>query len=146
MSSIATSQLELRDVSHDARLSEYWTKRYESHKQSYLRRTVPMRLGELASALGHVRAATEPPLNETTARHFIEASLFYIEWTQAETNAALQSELDLLRQQLIEWLQTWPLAWNDAVKRSGLATSANVWAQKIVAHSGLLDPNNPYAR
>jgi hypothetical protein len=146
MNSTATGLLELRDVSLDARQSEFWAKRYESHQQRFLREAVPLRLGELASALTQVRAAAEHSVRAASALHFIETCLFYVEWTQPETDSALQKELESLRQQLIEWLRAWPLVWDDTIKRDALASNANRWSQKVIEQSGLLDPANPYAR
>ena len=146
MNSTATGQLELRDVSRDARQSEFWVKRYESHKARFLRDAVPVRLGELASTLNQVRAAAELSLRPASALRFIETSLFYVEWTQSEADAALQKELNDLRQQLVEWLQAWPLMWDDAVKRDSLVSHANRWSQQIIERSGLLDPECPFSR
>lgn len=111
----------------------------DARRARYLRDPLPVRLGNLASNLARVRSfSNHATMGEATGKVFDQSRLF-IEWTIDDANPSQQVELNELRELISRWRMELIEIWNDAERRSDVATQAAAWSQKILEGSGLLN-------
>jgi hypothetical protein len=112
----------------------------DARKERFLRDSLPVRLGNLASNLARIRSiATQPELGEA-AKRVVRESKHFVEWAGKDAEIEVQIELVELQRQLARWQFKWPEIWNDHEKRNSVAEQAGVWSKKILDRSGLLNP------
>jgi hypothetical protein len=114
----------------------------EARKERYLRDPLPVRLGNLASNLARIKSTvTQPELGEA-AKRVIRESKHLVEWAGKDAELQVQIELVELQRQLALWQFKWAEIWNDVEKRNSIAEQAGAWSDKILDHSGLLNPQD----
>jgi hypothetical protein len=111
---------------------------WSSLQKSYLRLSIPKRLGELAASLANVQSFSKYTELQSDVERIIETCEQFINWTAHETEPSVESELLQLRQQLTEWRQNWTTIWNDSEQLSEIAKDARDWSDRIIGWSGLL--------
>ena len=114
----------------------------KARQERFLRDSVPVRLANLASNLARLKSFVAHPAMGEAAQRVIYESKHFIEWTAGDAVLAVQVELIEVQRQLAQWQLTWAEGWSRAEKRAEMANYADLWAQKFLAHSGLLNAGN----
>ena len=104
----------------------------------YLRDSVPVRLGGLATNLGRIRSFAGHEASREAVASLMDESKQFIEWTAAQMQIEVAAELVELQVQLARWQANWNEIWNDPIQRRLLAESSKQWSNRLLALSGLL--------
>ncbi len=113
--------------------------RLQSTRDRYLRDSMPVRLGGVASNLERIHAlAADPALCEVAGGVLLQTALF-IDW--AAPDAALEEQETLLEVQraLARWRRHVAPLWADAEKRERVGRDAREMSERVLALSGLAD-------
>jgi hypothetical protein len=111
----------------------------DSFKARYLRDRVPVRLGNLASSLAHLRSGLRGKnANAYASRLLVECQKF-VAWTFADVENEKQGTLEQLRIQLEQWRDNWESILENQEQREAVATEAEKWSDVILNLSGILD-------
>lgn len=100
-------------------------------KKRFLKDDLAKRLGGIASNLARLKSFSQIPNNERAISDLIEESKFFIEWTAPEAALAIQQELINIQLQLA--------LCQYSGKQKEIGNSADKWAVRILALSGLAD-------
>lgn len=111
----------------------------ERRRERYLRDPLPIRLGGLAASLARIASSARHETGATAVATMIEECRWYIEWTAAEAEAEVASELVDIQRLLTLWRGAWPTAQREAKQRTLLSAQAKKWADQVLAYSGLLE-------
>ena len=101
----------------------------EEIKKRFLKDSVPLRLGGIASNLARLESFSRMPNNKKAIKDLVEESKLFIEWMAPEASLDVQEELVDIQLQLA--------LLGDSPRRNYLAGSADKWAEKILRLSGL---------
>jgi hypothetical protein len=112
----------------------------ESRKERYIRDSLPVRLGNLASNLARLKSFSQAPEMSDAAGRIMRESMRFIEWSAGDAALTVQIELIELQRQLARWQLELAEIWNDSWKRTSLAEQAGAWSEKVLERSGLLNP------
>lgn len=113
-------------------------KDFAAVKQRYLRDPLPIRLGGLAADLARISSTAANPMNARVVEVLLEEARRFVEWTAAETELEVASQLVDLQISLTLWLRSWSRAQTDSTQRALLAHQALDWSDRVLAMSGLL--------
>ena len=69
----------------------------------------------------------------------IDESKRFIEWTANDADIDTAGELVELQIQLALWQLRWTKIWADTAQRMEVAAQAQIWSDRILERSGLLD-------
>ena len=69
----------------------------------------------------------------------IDESKRFIEWTANDADIDTAGELVELQIQLALWQLRWTKIWADPAQRMEVAAQAQIWSDRILERSGLLD-------
>ena len=108
-------------------------------KQRYLRDLLPTRLGGLSANLARIKTLTGKAVSQETIIYLMRESKFFIEWTAMDADIDITVELVELQIQLALWQLRWTKIWADPVQRMEVAAQAQIWSDRILERSGLLD-------
>jgi hypothetical protein len=106
----------------------------------YVRDMLPTRLGGLAANLARVSSFAKHPANCEAVNGLLDESKHFIEWTAGEAETETAAELVELQIQLARWQLEWTDIWADASQRAQVVTQARAWSERVLALSGLLEP------
>lgn len=112
---------------------------WEATKQLYLRDGLPIRLGNLASNLANIKNLSQRATASNVAVSLVEESKIFIEWTASDADIDTAGELVELQIQLALWQLRWTKIWADPAQRMEVAAQAQIWSDRILERSGLLD-------
>jgi hypothetical protein len=112
---------------------------WEALKQRYLRDGLPIRLGNIASNLAKIKNLSQGATASNVAVGLIDESKRFIEWTANDAEIDTAGELVELQIQLALWQLRWTKIWADPVQRMEVAAQAQIWSDRILERSGLLD-------
>ncbi|MDZ4861572.1 MAG: hypothetical protein SGI88_21575 [Candidatus Hydrogenedentes bacterium] len=77
----------------------------------------------------------------------IDESKYFIEWTNSDLKVDVATELSELRCQLAQWQLNFDALWNDPPSRKSMQESADVWSNRVLSLSGLLNKDHrPYSQ
>lgn len=107
-------------------------------KQRYMRDSLPVRLGGLATNLARVKSFSDHADHSQVVESLLDESKFFIEWTAPDAELAVQAQLAELHIQLAQWQHRWSEIWKDPALRANVAEAAQVWSTKVLEMSGLL--------
>jgi hypothetical protein len=108
-------------------------------EERYLRDPLPIRLGGLAADLARIGSTVINPANARVVEVLLEEARRFIEWTAAETEPDVASQLVDLQVSLTLWLHAWLKAQVTPTHRALLAHQARSWSDQVLSMSGLLN-------
>lgn len=111
-----------------------WTK----IRERYLRDSLPVRLGGLATNLGRIRSFVVHEANAELTAGLIDESKLFIEWTANEARIEVAAELIELQVKLARWQYRWNELWSDPEYRTAIASESKQWSDRVLVISGLL--------
>ena len=111
----------------------------EALKERYLRDELPTRLGGLSANLARIKTLTGKAVSQETIIYLMRESKFFIEWTAMDADIDITVELVELQIQLALWQLRWTKIWADPAQRMEVAAQAQIWSDRILERSGLLD-------
>jgi ribosomal protein L29 len=112
---------------------------WEALKKRYLRDELPIRLGGIASNLARIKTLSKNIAHSDTVVSLVEESKIFIEWTANDADIDTAGELVELQIQLALWQLRWTKIWADPAQRMEVAEQAQIWSDRILERSGLLD-------
>lgn len=107
----------------------------------FLHLKLPMRLGSLAADLARVASLARHDVANPALDAMLEESLYFIEWTAADTEPEIAAELVDIQRMLGLWRKAWPEAQKQRTQRTLLSVQAKKWSDQVLAYSGLLSSN-----
>ena len=108
-------------------------------RERYLRDSIPIRLGGLAANLRRIKSFAAQDAGREAVASLIDECKFFIEWTARDTQTDTAAQLVELQVQLARWQHNWSRIWPDAVSRQEVAEQSQVWSERVLALSGLLN-------
>ena len=112
---------------------------WEALKERYLRDELSTRLGGLSANLARIKTLTGKAVSQETIIYLMRESKFFIEWTAMDADIDITVELVELQIQLALWQLRWTKIWADPAQRMEVAAQAQIWSDRILERSGLLD-------
>ncbi|MBI2264850.1 MAG: hypothetical protein HYU64_06710 [Armatimonadetes bacterium] len=107
-------------------------------RERYLRDGVSIRLGGLAANLRRIKSFASRDANRVAVMSLVDESKHFIEWTAMETGIDTAAELVELQIMLAYWQLKWESFWEDPIQRNQLAEQSQIWSDRILNLSGLL--------
>jgi len=112
----------------------------ESHRERFLRDATPVRLGNLASTLGHIAVLIPQPPHTRAVKKMIDEAAWFVEWAVPDlSDVEEQAELVDLQRQLSRWRNHWEAVSADESSRLEIAQLASRWKARVLEMSGLLE-------
>ena len=109
-------------------------------KEQFLRESVTIQLGTLATNFAKIGAYINDSENELLVRHLVDESRFFIDWIAPSlSDFEQQYQLAQYQRQMTQWLYHWETTWANPVQRRELATEAKRWSEQVWQISGLRD-------
>ena len=113
---------------------------YTKLRARFLRDPVDRRLGALAADLARIGSMAGSPGDAHAVAVQLEEARRFVEWTAAETDIDVAAELVDIQLALTLWLGGWPDAVGNPSLRAALAQCALAWSDRVLALSGLVEP------
>ena len=107
-------------------------------RERYLSDGISIRLGGLAANLRRIKSFASQDANRVAVESLIEESKYFIEWTALETGMDTAAELVELQIELAYWQRKWERLWEDPIRRNQVAEQSQIWSDRILNLSGLL--------
>ena len=98
-----------------------------------------IRLGGIASNLARIKTRSKNIDHSDAVVSLIDESKRFIEWTANNADIDTAGELVELQIQLALWQLRWTKIWADPAQRMEVAAQAQIWSDRILERSGLLD-------
>jgi hypothetical protein len=112
----------------------------ELHRERFLRDATPVRLGNLASTLGHIATLVPQSLHTRGVKKMVDEAAWFVEWAVPEmSDVEEQAELVDLQRQLSKWRNHWEEISGDETARLQVARVAARWSSRVLEISGLLE-------
>jgi hypothetical protein len=112
---------------------------FPAKRERFVQRPLSFRLGSIAADLARVSStAKHDPITPMVDTMMAE-SLYFIEWTAAETEPEVAAELVDIQRMLGLWRKAWPEAQKHRAQRLLLSVQAKKWSDQVLGYSGLLD-------
>jgi len=108
-------------------------------RDRYRQDALSIRLGGLAANLARAGSFSNNPANRDVVHGLIEESKYFIEWSAAETDSEVATQLVEWQVQLARWQQNWPTMWSEPSFRDQFSRQVRSWSEKVLEISGLLD-------
>ena len=116
-------------------------KNKERKRERFLRDPLPTRLAGLAADLARVASSARHATGAESVAEMLEESQYYIEWTAAETEPELASELVDIQRMIAMWRRAWPEAHQYLKQRLLLSLHAKKWSDQGLTYSEMLREN-----
>lgn len=111
----------------------------DRRRTRYLRDPLPIRLGGLAASLARIASSARQETGIAAVATMIEECRWFIEWTAAEAEPEIASELVDIQRMLTLWRSAWPEAQHQPKQRIVLKVQTKKWADQVLGYSGLLE-------
>jgi hypothetical protein len=111
----------------------------DRRRTRYLRDPLPIRLGGLAASLARIASSARHDTGAIAVTTMIEECRWFIEWTAAEAEPEIASELVDIQRLLTLWRSAWPEAQHQLKQRILLSVQAKKWADQVLDYSGMLE-------
>jgi hypothetical protein len=109
----------------------------EKLRDRFLRDPLSRRLGGLAATLGRVSSVARKSSDPVNVARLLEEAKYLIEWTAADTEPEIASELVSIQTQINLWLRAWEKTYQLREQRTLLSVHAKHWADRVLDFSGL---------
>jgi hypothetical protein len=110
----------------------------DEKKARFQNENIPHRLGHVASNLARIRSFFNRAYKKGV-EVVIDETEWFIEWTAAEIEPEQAEELVNIQVQLARWQMNLDNIWLDELHRVEIAKQAEIYSQKVLNMSGLLD-------
>ena len=107
-------------------------------RQRFLRDPLPVRLGGLAATLARISSSARESENSGIVLDLLDEARHLIEWTAADAEPEIASELVQTQRMLTLWQKAWVHASADRTQRTLLSAQAKDWSDKTLQYSGLI--------
>ena len=114
-------------------------KNLDERKSRYLRDSLPIRMGGLASNLARVGSYSIHDGGKIVVIGLLEEAKYFIEWTANEYDLSTTVELVDIQRLLANWHLNIDSIWNDSAKRKEIGDHAKKISVRLLLKSGLLD-------
>jgi hypothetical protein len=108
-------------------------------RERYLRDPLPIRLAGLAADFERIASSARHAAGAVSVTEMLEESQYYIEWTAAEAEPQVASELVDIQRMIAAWRRAWPEAQTSPAQRTLLSVQAKKWADQVLEYSGVLE-------
>ena len=110
-----------------------------NRRERFVQYPLATRIGSIAADLARVASsARHNPVNPIVDKMLTE-SLYFIEWTAAETEPEVATELVDIQRMIALWRKAWPEAQKYPAQRTLLSVQGKKWSAQILGYSGLLE-------
>ena len=109
----------------------------EKLRDRFLRDPLSRRLGGLAATLGRVSSVARKSSDPVNVARLLEEAKYLIEWTAADTEPEIASELVSIQTQINLWLRDWEKTHQLREQRTLLSVHAKHWSNRVLDFSGL---------
>jgi hypothetical protein len=109
----------------------------EKLRDRFLRDPLSRRLGGLAATLGRVSSVARKSSDPVNVARLLEEAKYLIEWTAADTEPEIASELVSIQTQINLWLRVWEKTHQLREQRTLLSVHAKHWSNRVLDFSGL---------
>jgi hypothetical protein len=106
--------------------------------QRFMRDPLDRRLGNLASTLGKISSNARHSETPDIVSNLLDEAKHFIEWTAADAESEIATELVQTQRLITLWQKTWLTAYKDKTQRILLATQAKEWSDRALQNSGLI--------
>lgn len=110
----------------------------EKLRERYLRDPLPRRLGGLAATLGRISSVTRKSSDPANVARLLEEAKYFIEWTAADAEPEIASELVSMQILINLWLKAWEKDNQNREQRTLLSVQAKHWCDRAMDFSGLV--------
>ena len=111
----------------------------EKLRERFLRNSLHQRLGGLAATLGRISSTARSSLDPLIVQNHLREARYLIEWTAAETEPEVATELVSIQRLLTLWLKVWDKTCQIREQRTLLSVEAKQWSDRVLDFSGLLN-------
>lgn len=112
-------------------------KNKEKLYERFMRDPLPRKLGGLSATLGRISSSARQSSDPEQVTNLLEEAKYLIEWTAADTNPEIGTELVNMQRLIILWQKAWTKAGATPEQRTLLATQAKQWSDQALEFSGL---------
>jgi hypothetical protein len=98
---------------------------------------LPRRLGGLSATLGRISSSARQSTDIAQVASLLDEAKHLIEWTAADTEPEIASELINMQRLIILWQKAWMKTEVTPEHRILLATQAKQWSDLVLEFSGL---------
>jgi hypothetical protein len=113
-------------------------KNKEKLRERFLRDPLPRRLGGLSATLGRISSSARESSDPAQVIHLLDEAKHLIEWTAAETDPEIATELVAMQRLIVPWQKAWANTEATREQRTLLATQAKDWSDQTLEFSGLI--------
>lgn len=111
----------------------------EKLRERFLRDPLPQRLGGLAATLGRISSVARISSDSGNVASLLEEAKYLIEWTAADAEPEIASELVSMQTLINLWIGVWRIASQNNEQRTLLSVQAKQWSDRVLDFSGLLN-------
>ena len=115
-------------------------------KDLYLRDTIPIRLGNLASSIKRLGFLIYSKKPEKTVHRLFQECRFFSDWTAPDASHETQAGLAALQRDLDSWQNEFQNTNGDELWRGEINAACERWSNRILELSGLLKTGVPARR
>jgi hypothetical protein len=112
-------------------------KNKEKLYERFMRDPLPRRLGGLSATLGRISSSARESSDPAQVAYLLDEAKHFIEWTAADTEPEIASELVAMQRLIVLWQKTWGKTETTREQRTLLATQAKQWSDQALEFSGL---------
>jgi hypothetical protein len=112
-------------------------KNKEKLHERFMRDPIQRRLGGLSATFGRISSAARESSEPAHVTNLLEEAKHLIEWTAADTDPEIASELVAMQRLIILWKKAWVKMGATPEQRTLLATQAKQWSDEALEFSGL---------
>ena len=112
-------------------------KNKEKLYERFMRDPLPQRLGGLSATLGRISSSARQSTDVTQVASLLDEAKHLIEWTAADTDPEIASELVNMQRLIVLWQKAWTKMDITLEQRTLLATQAKQWSDQTLDFSGL---------
>lgn len=113
-------------------------KNKEKLHERFMHDALPRRLGGLSATLGRISSSARASSDPTQVASLLDEAKHLIEWTAADADPEIGSELVNMQRLIVLWQKAWEKSEATREQRTLLATQAKQWSDQALEFSGLL--------
>jgi hypothetical protein len=112
-------------------------KNKEKLYERFMRDPLPRRLGGLSATLGRISSSARQSTDVTQVANLLDEAKHLIEWTAADAEPDIASELVNMQRLIVLWQKAWTKTEITSEQKILLATQAKQWSDQVLDFSGL---------
>lgn len=105
--------------------------------RSFSRMPIQNRIGNLAVTLNRIADSLERHQNSAGTKSYIQEAMWFIEWTNLESNPEQAEQMAQLQRELGNWQKNIDVIWNDPVRQSRTQTLTREWSNRALQWAGM---------